>query len=395
MTNSARWIVAAIAVAIGSAGCGGDSIDGVSPPAVSSVTPPTQPGVPAPPSGATPDMPASAPAAAAVDLKLTQYVDPMIGTDQVPPLVADIAGTQSPPEDLLGGFTSPAATMPFGMVQWGPDTPAVPNTWSPPGYHYSQTKITGFSLTHLSGVGCYAGGALPVLPMVEGQSGPAEFKHINETVRPGYYGVTFDNGIRTELSATQRSGVARFVWPAGQRGQLNLTAQTSSVPSGSGAIALEPNDPQALSGSMQGGSFCGNGQNYTIYFYARVDRPFAAEINGRSAVLSFASSSGARSTVNMKVGISYVSVANAKANLDTESGTQTLDQIAAQADAVWNKELNVIQVTGGSAANLKKFYTSLYHVLLAPSVFSDVNGDYLTMDGKIANAGKGRIVVVN
>lgn len=314
----------------------------------------------------------------------------MIGTDQVPPLVPDIANTESPPEDLLGGFTTPAATVPSGMVQWGPDTPSVPNTWSPPGYHYSQTGITGFSVTHLSGVGCSAGGALPVFPTVAGQSGPAAFRHANETARPGYYGVTFDNGIRTELSATLRSGVARFVWPAGQRGQLDIAAKTNAASWG-GKIAVDPNDPQALSGSMTGGGFCSSGQTYTVYFYARIDRPFTAKLGSGSAQLSFASSSGGSSTVNMKVGISYVSAANAKANLDSESGTQTFDQIAAQADATWNKELNAIQVTGGSAANLKKFYTALYHALLAPSVFSDTNGDYLTMNGKTANAGKDRV----
>lgn len=389
MTNSARWIVAAIAVAIGGAGCGGDSVDSTPAPMAAGVAPTSTTVTPSGTPSASPGTPA-APAVPAVaqDLKLTQYVDPMIGTDQVPPLVPDIANTA--PEDLLGGFTTPAATMPAGMVQWGPDTPSVPNTWSPPGYHYSQTSITGFSLTHLSGVGCSAGGALPVFPTVAGQSGPAAFKHANETARPGYYGVTFDNGIRTELSATLRSGIARFVWPAGQRGQLNLAAKTNAASWG-GSIAQDPNDPQALSGSMTGGSFCSSGQTYKIYFYARVDQPFTAKLGSGSAQLTFASSSGAPSTVNMKVGISYVSVKNAKDNLAGESGTQTFDQVAAQADATWNQALNAIQVTGGSAGNLKKFYTALYHVLLAPSVFSDANGDYLTMGGKTANAGKDRI----
>ncbi|MGC1548048.1 MAG: GH92 family glycosyl hydrolase [Rhodanobacter sp.] len=324
------------------------------------------------------------------DLALTQYVDPMIGTDQSPPLIPDIAQTESKPEDLGGGFTSPAATLPAGMVQWGPDTPPVPGGWSPPGYHYSQPSITGFSLTHLSGVGCSGGGALPVLPTVTGQTGAASFKHANETARPGYYGVTLDNGIRAELTATLRSGAGRFTWPADQTGQLNIAAKTHAS-SLDGVIANDPSDPTALSGSMTGGDFCSSGQTYKIYFYAQLDQPFTTKLTAGNALLTFASTPGVPSTVNMKVGISYVSIQNAKNNLEQESGPRHFDELAEQASAIWNKELNVIQATGGSADNLKKFYTALYHALLAPSVYSDANGDYLDMSGKVSNAGTGHI----
>ncbi|HUA81785.1 MAG TPA: GH92 family glycosyl hydrolase [Dyella sp.] len=324
------------------------------------------------------------------DMALTQYVDPMIGTDQAPPLVPAIAQTESPPEDLGGGFTTPAATLPAGMVQWGPDTPPVPHGWSPPGYHYGQTRIVGFSLTHLNGVGCSAGGALPVLPTVAGQTDAVSFKHANETARPGYYEVTLDNGIRVELTATLRTGAGRFTWPIGEAGQLNITAKTHAS-SLDGSVVNDPRDPKALYGSMTGGDFCNNGQTYTIYFYAQFDRPFTAKLTAGNALLTFASTPGAASTVNMKVGISYVSTQNAKNNLLRESGTRHFDQMAKQANAIWNHSLNVIQVTGGSVDNLKKFYTALYHVLLAPSVYSDANGDYLDMSGKAANAGAGHI----
>lgn len=324
------------------------------------------------------------------DLVLTQYVDPMIGTDQSPPLIPEIAQTESPPEDLGGGFTAPAATLPAGMVQWGPDTPPVPHGWSPPGYHYSQTSITGFSLTHLSGVGCSGGGALPVLPTVAGRTDAAPFKHANETARPGYYAVTLDNGIRVELTATLRSGAGRFTWPAGQTGQINIAAKTHAS-SLDGLIANDPHDPNTLSGSMTGGDFCSSGQTYKIYFYAQLDQPFTTKLTAGNALLTFASTPGTPSTVNMKIGISYVSVQNAKNNLQQESGTRHFDQIAEQADAIWNKALNAIQVTGGNADDLKKFYTALYHALLAPSVFSDTNGDYLDMSGKVTHAGAGHI----
>ncbi|GGA03382.1 GH92 family glycosyl hydrolase [Dyella caseinilytica] len=323
-------------------------------------------------------------------LALTQYVDPMIGTDQSPPLVPAIAQTESPPEDLGGGFTTPAATLPAGMVQWGPDTPSVTHTWSPPGYHYGQTSITGFSLTHLSGVGCPGGGALPVLPIVAGQMGAASFKHTNETARPGYYGVTLDNGIRTELTATLRSGAGRFTWPVGQAGQLNVAASTNASSQG-GTITIDPNDPEALSGSMNGGDFCSSGQTYKIYFYAQLDQPFTTKLSAGNALLTFTSTLRTPLTVNMKVGVSYVSIQNAKDNLQREAGTLGFDEIAKRADAAWNRELSAIEVTGGNTDDVKKFYTALYHALLAPSVFSDANGDYVAMNGKVINAGAGHV----
>jgi predicted alpha-1,2-mannosidase len=391
MRNNTRWIVTAIAVAMLNAGCGGDTVD--STPAGNS---PTRPGTPSNPgTQPTPGLPSnpgtpptpgspSNPTHPVKDLQLTRYVDPMIGTDQVPPIDPEIAKSETHPEDLLGGFTTPAASLPSGMVQWGPDTPPVPDVWSPPGYHYSQTEITGFSVTHLSGVGCSAGGALPIFPTVAGQDGPASFKHSNETAKPGYYSVTFDNGIRTELTATLRSGAARFAWPDGKSGQLNISAE-STANAGDGVISLDPNDPKALQGTLTGGGFCNNGQTYTINFYIEFDKEFKSNISGDNAQLTFSSSK----PVNMKVGISYVSVKNAKDNLQQESGSQTFDQLVSQADAIWNQELNAIQVTGGSDENLKKFYSSLYHALLAPSVFNDADGEYLAMDGTTAKVQAG------
>lgn len=382
MTNSTRWIVAAVAAAMLSTGCGGDTAD--SPPADHSPMYPGRPSNPGSPSNPSNPGTPSNPTPSVKDLQLTRYVDPMIGTDQVPPIDPDIAKAEAHPEDLLGGFTTPAATLPSGMVQWGPDTPPVPNVWSPPGYHYSQTQITGFSLTHLSGVGCSAGGALPVFPTVAGEDGPSSFRHSNETAKPGYYSVTFDNGIRTELTTTLRSGAARFAWPDGKIGQLNISAESNAA-AGDGSIAIDPDDSQALQGTLTGGGFCSNGQTYTINFYIKFDQDFKSNISGDNAKLTFSPSK----PVNMKVGISYVSIKNAKENLQQESGSQTFDQLASQADAIWNKELNAIQVTGGSDENLKKFYSALYHALLAPSIFNDANGEYLAMDGTTAKVQTG------
>ncbi|MCG1047277.1 GH92 family glycosyl hydrolase [Mycetohabitans sp. B6] len=322
------------------------------------------------------------------EIPLTQYVDPMIGTDRTPPFDS---GSQ---EDSLGGFTTPAVQLPFGMVQWGPDTPGVPGKWSPPGYHYSQNRITGFSMTHVSGVGCDAGGAFPIFPATEeGQLGGSSFSHENETAKPGYYKVLLDNGVNVELTATLRTGATRLTYPAGKPAILKIIGKTNR---GVGNITTVEGDEKALSGWTMGGDFCNNRQYYKLYFYARLDQPFTSKIDGNTATLTFNPSSKKASdlVVGMKVGLSYVSVDNAKLNLESES-VASFDAIRAQADASWNQYLNAIQVSGGSDEDTKKFYTGLYHAFTGPAVFSDVNGDYLGFDDEIHKTEAGRVHYTN
>ncbi|WP_175752825.1 glycoside hydrolase domain-containing protein, partial [Burkholderia anthina] len=124
-----------------------------------------------------------------------------------------------------------------------------------------------------------------------------------------------------------------------------------------------------ISGSTVGGGFCGNSVPVPVYFYAAFDRPFtSAAISHGVAQLGFRSGL----TVKMKIGISYVSVANAKANLDAENRGWDFDGVRAQADSTWNDRLNAIRVAGGNDGATNKFYTALYHALWAPSIFSDV-----------------------
>ncbi|MRG54295.1 glycoside hydrolase family 92 protein [Phyllobacterium sp. SYP-B3895] len=307
------------------------------------------------------------------DMALTQFVDPMIGTGQVPP-----TDTGSK-EDLLGGFTTPSANAPFGMIAWGPDTPGVPGTWSPPGYHYPQASITGFSMTHLSGVGCPSGGAIPIMPQIDAKEGTIPFSHNDEVARAGYYSVKMSNAIRTELTSTVRSGLGRFTYPEGKPALLKIKASTNYTGSSSSIAASEAD--RTVSGYATGGAFCGSGSSYKIYFYATLDQAFTAAQSGNSITLTFAAPPpSAPVKALMKVGISYVSVANAKANLEAEGGPLTFEQAREQADAAWNKRLNAIQVTGGTRDEKTKFYSAMYHAFLAPSVFSDVNGEYISFN---------------
>ncbi|MEP7452703.1 GH92 family glycosyl hydrolase [Phyllobacterium sp. SB3] len=295
---------------------------------------------------------------------LTGYVNPLIGSGQVPK--SDVPGST---EDLLGGFVNPGAKVPFGMVSWGPETDAISGTWSPRGYHYETDVIHGFPMINLNGVGCGTQAPFMVQPVAKATDQNAKFSHANETAKPGYYRVQFDNNIETELTATTRTGAGRFTFPDGSNAILKFNFSNAKIDTAS----------RTISASTRGGGFCG-GPFYNIYFHAEFDQPFTSNSSG--TVLTFVPTVGSKTTIGMKAGISYVSTANAKENLLAENASLSFDEVRKNADDAWNKRLNGIQITGGSSDDRTKFYTALYHTFFAPSVFNDVNGQYVSFDGK-------------
>ncbi|HEX4724314.1 MAG TPA: GH92 family glycosyl hydrolase [Pseudonocardiaceae bacterium] len=381
---------------------------------------------------------------------LAQNVDTFLGTQ---PGAAD-QGTGGG-----AGNDFPGADVPFGMVQWSPDTVSE----QPGGYSYQDNRIMGFSMTHLSGAGCFTYQDLPFMPVV-GQvtDSPATdpmryvstFSHANESASPGQYSVALDSGAKVELTATQRTGSARFTYPAGQPATLLVNASGSISGTTDSNVTIGKN---FISGWADSGMFCGAGDHYRVYFYAAFDQNFASvgtwhngavtpnnttQNGGRpaspavtkaNAALAAAQTdapagtqkvspsavaqaqkpqnvtvsgpgSGAFVTfnsttnpvVNVRVGLSFTSAAGAKGNLTTEnSGSQTFDQVAAAARSTWNTRLNEIQVTGGTADQVKTFYSSLYHALLQPNVFSDDNGQYAGFDGQVHKVAKGHAIYTN
>jgi predicted alpha-1,2-mannosidase len=306
------------------------------------------------------------------------------------------------------GMTSPTAQVPFGMVQWGPDT----HTGEWYNYAYEDSKILGFSMTHLSGAGCRLFNDLPVLPWIgEVKANPGvagayslSFSHSAEEAHPGYYSVTSENGIKTELTAAMRSGVARFTFPAGTTRTLLLeagsgaTADMSSAKGDNSSIQLTGN---TASGKLTGGHFCNSGPTYTLYYTMEFSEPFAATGSWDSevhpgAVSATGHKAGAWVTfaasekpVVMKVGLSYVSVENAKANLQAEepdvpdSGFEAeFNSTRQAAERIWSQALGRIKITGGTGDQRSIFYTGVYHMLLSPNVFSDSNGEYVDFEGK-------------
>lgn len=335
------------------------------------------------------------------------------------------AGTEPGHDSFGGGHNFPGATVPFGMVQWSPDT--TPADRNGDGYDYRDNHISGFSLTHLSGAGCGLYGDFPFLPTTEPiVSSPADpgsatldgkfqpgFSHGEESGRPGYYAMRLNPvrgaDIDTELTATTRTGMGRFTFPRNPHSSILINAGGSAKADDLARVEVDPGTKE-ISGEASSGLFCGQRPRYRIYFAAVFDRPFDAygtwtrkqlepgstaatdiqtpEVNPRETAQSgaYASFDTRKNRVVLaRVGISFVSVANARANLAAESSRAGFGTIATEAQRRWNQALGRIRVSGGSPRNTRTFYTALYHALLAPRTFNDVGGEYIGMDDLVHN----------
>ena len=335
------------------------------------------------------------------------------------------AGTRPSAGTFGGGHDFPGASAPFGMVQCSPDTTA---DGSPQGeYDYRDDTVTGFSLTHLSGAGCklYADfpfmpttAALTGSPAAPGAAGPIpslqpRFSHADESGSPGLYSVELDpaqgGAIGVGLTATTRTGMARFSFPPSPHASVLIDAGGSAQPDDLAAVGVDP-ARREIDGTASSGFFCGQRPRYRVYFAAVFDRPFAAsgtwtggdlEPGSTAAEARSAPAQNPRTTaqagayasfdtesdptVEARVGVSFVSVADARANLAAES-RGGFGQIASRTRSRWNRALGRIGVSGGSATRLRTFYTALYHAFLAPRTFSDVGGAYPGMDGAVHRA---------
>ncbi|HEY2077643.1 MAG TPA: GH92 family glycosyl hydrolase, partial [Streptosporangiaceae bacterium] len=316
------------------------------------------------------------------------------------PPVTHPASLVNPLIGTAGGVnTFPGPDTPFGMIQWSPDT--APNRPYGGGYSDTAREISGFSLTHLSGPGCNAFGDVPVLPTVGAigsspSSATETFSHSAETAMAGYYAVRLGDGVGVRLTDATRAGIAQFRFPATSRANLLLKLAGSEEPDAVTTAQVVGNDE--ITGSVTSGHFCKPTsweRDYTLHFDMVFDQPFTASGSWATSPISGVGTrqgpggeyvtfdTTANQTITAKVGISFTSAANAALNLEAEIPGWNFGHVEHANQAAWNAMLGKIQVGGGTQAQQVQFYTALYHALLYPSVFSDVNAQYTGFDGAV------------
>ncbi|GHC88912.1 GH92 family glycosyl hydrolase [Streptomyces flavofungini] len=312
--------------------------------------------------------------------RLTDLVNPFIGTENE-------------------GNTYPGAAVPFGMVQLSPDTGH--NT----GYDHSDTHIRGFSAVHLSGVGCGLGGDLPVLPTTgdvtetDYAKYAAEFSHDTETARPGYYRVGLKSGIGAELTATERTGVQRYTFPATDKANVLINAgQSLHKTVGTDVEIL---DRRTVRTKITGSGFCQDTKPYTLYTITRFDRPFTSAGTWKGGTVSAGSRTSSADaerngayvrfdtskdrTVEATTALSYVDAKGAALNLRAEGG-RSFGHVEHAARGKWEDRLDDVRAQGGDKTLRRTFYSSLYRSFLAPNIGSDVDGRYTGWDQRTHRA---------
>ncbi len=316
-------------------------------------------------------------------LDLVKYVNPFIGTG-------------------AHGHTFPGATVPFGMVQLSPDTRL--EGWDGcGGYHYSDSIIYGFSHTHLSGTGIPDYGDILLMPFTgqeywnngyDGNPGyRSKFSHKSETASPGYYSVKLlDDNIEVELTAASRAGFHSYSFKKGEIQKVLIDLEHRDDVTNSWMKIVSENEIEGYRGSTAWAN------DQRVYFVIRFSEkiteakmalnniPVAdnkyTEGKNIKAILNFGKAS--EHPLYAKVGISSISVENARLNLESSISDWNFEQVKKNATELWNKELHKIEIKSDDVNNelLTVFYTALYHTMVSPNLFSDVNGSYLGRDFK-------------
>jgi putative alpha-1,2-mannosidase len=302
------------------------------------------------------------------------YVNPFIGTG-------------------FHGHTYPGATTPFGMVQLSPDTRA--GNWDAcAGYHYSDTTIDGFSHTHLSGTGCADLADILFHPTTreivihDGECvlQPYFFSHDDERASCGYYAVTLpDENIGVELTAAPRTGVHRYTFTGKGPRQVIVDLLHTITEEKIDLCELRRTAPGELAGMRRTQGWV---PDQYVFFAARFSEPFADVqlLGDKQAVLTFVPDVR---TLTIAVGLSSVSVENARMNSLAEVPELDFDAVHARAVGQWRKALGDIVVEGGSRDEMINFYTAQYHTKLTPNLMSDVNGEYRRHDQTVARMPEG------
>lgn len=344
----------------------------------------------------------------------TSYVDPIIGTNGM-------------------GHTFPGACTPFGLVQLSPDTDTIPHNVDGvyqkraydycAGYQYRDSTIVGFSHTHFSGTGHSDLGDILLMPTVGRlclRPGTAQnpddgyrsrFSHRHECAKPGYYAVYLDDyGIRAELTATTRVGVHRYTFPKEAEEPRLILDLSHGIYNYDGKVlwsSLRVEDETTLTGYRITNGWA---RTHYLYFAIKLSQPIKSygyadthqpqyngfwrrfdlhknfpEMGSRGLVAYFDLDLQQGHEVTVQVALSPVSTAGALKNLEAEVGNRSFQEVASAAEKAWEKELSLFTIEG-TEDQKAVFYTALYHTMINPSIYMDVDGRYRGLDGNIYQA---------
>lgn len=321
---------------------------------------------------------------------LTQYVDPYIGTGD-------------------HGHVFLGANVPFGLVQLGPSN--IPQTWDwTSGYHITDSTIIGFSHMHLSGTGIGDLGDVNLMPAVgevklargnvkDPKSGMYSlFRRETETAKAGYYAVHLDRyNVDVELTATKRVGFHKYTFPKADSSRVIIDLENGQCwDKPIEAYIVQEND-SVISGYRYSQGWA---NDQRVFFTAIFSKPIKQFVVSDSAGVQSGNSLKStrvygqalfstedKENIFVKVALSPVSIENAKLNMKTELQGWNFEQAVKDADKAWNEELNKVQITTNDDKTKRIFYTALYHTMIAPSEFCDINNDYRGSDAQMHKNG--------
>ena len=304
----------------------------------------------------------------------TQFVDPKIGTGD-------------------HGHVFVGANVPFGMVQVGPTS--IPQDWDwCSGYHASDSTVIGFSQTHLSGTGIGDLFDVTLMPVVgevtyargtesDPNSGMWSYAdRTKEIARPGYYSVPLTRyGITAEMTATSRVGFHRYTFPSSDEAAIVIDLKNGGCWDKATEVLLTKTSDTRVEGYRYSKGWA---NDQKVYFVADFSKPMEAFTITEDGMFGRAEyKTKADEQIYVKVAISPVSIEGAKANMLAELPDWNFERTIKAADAAWNTELAKMRITTADESAKRVFYTGLYHTMVAPSEFCDVNGDYRGADGQM------------
>ena len=330
---------------------------------------------------------------------LVKEVNPFIGTGSF---------------HLTTAYNYPGPSLPFGMLRLSPETASLftnKRGKSTSGYFYGDNKICGFSHTRLSGTGATDGGHFLVTPVkgpvaekVYASGNFSRFSHRNEVAFPGYYAVKLPGeNVFVELTATARVGIHRYTFDKVEDPHIliNVSNTIGNRKSSDGEVRILPEKSEVEGSIRTFGTFANRYGGIKVYFVARFNRKFKntgtwtsgefkreqnrVEGDDIGVDLGF-ETGGDKTEIILKLAVSHVSINNARENLEKEAAYQSFEDVLDSAQQKWEEKLSRIKISGATDEQREIFYTALYRVFQMPTVFTDVNGEYVGFDKKVHQA---------